>query len=150
MCACKSMLRNRNLLVLYVVIQGLTGSHGSHYARSRSIRCSRGCVSSFIEGQEKRRTGKYICACQDNEVFFYCFLQSCFSLQKVNHENKKKIFSLAFFVFLDRNILVNCWRCAFENTSVSVPGICLKYFKAAKDLLPGNSSDSHHTCIFKA
>lgn len=43
--------------------------------------------------------------------------------------------------------MVRYWRCAFADTSVSVPGICLKYFKAAKDLLPGNWSNSHHTSI---
>lgn len=52
----------------------------------------RGCVSSFIEGQERGRAGTYICACQDNGVFFYCFFAVLFPLQKVNHENKSKYF----------------------------------------------------------
>lgn len=104
------------------------------------------CVQSFTEGQEKGGTSNYTARTMRFPFTAFCVLV----LPRESQQGEEKqIFSLAFFVCLDRNRLISCWWCAFENTWVCIPGIYLKYFKAAKDLLQGNSSDSHHACIFR-
>lgn len=143
--ACKCTLSG-NLLVLCTAEHGHAASTAIGSAAGRSLQ--RGRASAFVEGQEKGGAGKYVCACQDNEFLLTAFCSLAF-LAKSQLWGLKQIFSMAFFVFLDRNILISYWWCAFENTSVGVPPTYLKYFKAAEGFLPGNSSDSHHTYLFR-
>lgn len=90
-CACKSVLRGRKLLVLSVVMQGLQRQPQQPLCTQQERPAARD-VSSFTEGQEKGRIGKYRCACQDSEVSFCCFLQSCFPYKKSTTRIKPNIF----------------------------------------------------------
>lgn len=89
--ACKSVLRGRKLLALSVAAQGLHRQPQQPLCTQQEHPAARD-VSTFTEGQEKGRAGKYRCVCQDNEVSFYCFLQSCFPYKKSTMRIKQSIF----------------------------------------------------------
>jgi len=79
------MLRNRNLLVLCMVMPGLHRQPWQPLCTQQGRSLLQGRMASFIEGQEEgavvyRQVRIY--TCQDNEVFFYCFLWPCFPYKK--------------------------------------------------------------------
>lgn len=98
MCVLANLFRGRKLLVLSVVVQGLQRQSQQPLGTQQERPAARD-VSAFTEGQEKGRTAKYRCACQDSEVSFYCFLQSCFPYKKSTMRIKLNIFVdiLSFF-----------------------------------------------------
>lgn len=104
---------------------------------SRCVHCSCERVASFSEGQEKGGTGNW---CELAGAVRFSSTAFCVPvwLTSSQHGEETQIFSLMFFVFLDGNMLISCWWYAFENTWVSIPGVCLKYFKAVKGLSQGS------------
>lgn len=142
----KLILTSKNNLGFIWQCEAYAGSHGSHYTLSRAQQPW--ACGIFFWGQEKGGTGNW---CGLAKAMRFSSTSFCVPVLLTSSQRgeEKQIFSLMFFVFLDGNILISYWRHAFENTWVSIPGVCLKYFKAAKDLLPGKFSHSCHTCIFK-
>lgn len=86
---CKSMLRNRNLLVRSMVTQGL---HGSHYARSRSARCSGDVCPLLLRGRRGEEQARTYVLARTTGFSFTAFLQSRFPYKKSTVRIKANIF----------------------------------------------------------
>lgn len=122
-CACKSVQRQQ-------APGSLCGSAGAAQAATAAIMhaagasCCQGCVSLYWGAGEGKNSQVQMCL-PGQWGFLLLLFAVLFSLQKVNHQSKTEYFHRCSFVFLDRNILFSYGRCAFGNTSVNVPHICL-------------------------
>lgn len=93
--------------------------------------------SIFFWGAGEGRNRKLMWTCRGSGFSSAAFCVPVW-LASSQHGEETQIFSLMFFVFLDGNMLISCWWYAFENTWISIPGVCLKYFKAVKGLSQGS------------